>query len=291
MTEDNTLAHESHKHDETRSVPAQEVQQEEKKHDASGDGGKLTNTAEPRSDSPQLSAGEATSANEPPAVEASEQDSAQSPSSKRTSKIAPHVATVPAVSEWSHQQLAPHQVEEDKKEEEDEWQTMPAYAQYDLYDDDGKLIARQANESDEEEATYGGLGGAGKGYTRVQIDDDAKSQTSMDENTAYLFKEPVNTLEDDDEEARDPLAQMQATKDLLTDNQRIAYIGVVRLAMAEMVKEFGEFERTRGVKKQLDLTIEAMKMWTQKMMVRLYSHMELDPAGNRPIRIEQCAFH
>lgn len=193
--------------------------------------------------------------------------------------IVPQPANPAAVSEWSHQQLAPQAVVEEKKDAEEDWQTMPAYAQYDLYDDDGRLIARQANESDEEEAAYGGLGGAGKGYTRVQADEDAKSATSMDENTAYLFKEPVTTVDDDDEEARDPSAQMQATKDLLTDNQRIAYVGVVRLAMAQMSKEVADIERTRGVKRQHDLAVEAIKMWTQKMMVRLYSHMELDPAG------------
>ena len=55
------------------------------------------------------------------------------------------------VSEWSHQ--APLVPETPKKveEEEDEWQEMPAYAPYDIYDDDNKLVAKEAVESDDEE--------------------------------------------------------------------------------------------------------------------------------------------
>ncbi|TKA78229.1 hypothetical protein B0A49_02293 [Cryomyces minteri] len=193
-------------------------------------------------------------------------------------------------SEWSHQQLVPQSQPDDKtKKEVDEWQEMPAFAPFDLYDDDGKLVAREATESDDEAAAYGGLGGAGKGYTRVQIDEDAQSATSMDENTAYLFKENGTNVADEDEDGRDPLAQMQATKDLLTEGQRIAYVGVTRLAMIQMAKELEVLERTKGAKKGIDLAVEAMQMWSQKMMVRLYSHMEIDAAEQ--IMIEQLAEH
>ncbi|KAL1651174.1 hypothetical protein SLS58_000512 [Diplodia intermedia] len=199
-----------------------------------------------------------------------------------------------AVSEWSHQQLAPK--EEKKKKKDDDWddggwQEMPAYASYDMYNDDNRLIAREKDDlSDEGEMEYGALGGAGKGYTRVQIDEDAQSATSMDDNTAYLFKGAKSTnVADDDEEARDPLSQMQATKDLLTEGQRIAYVGVVRLTMLEMVKELEKLERTKASKKQVDTSSEAMKMWSQKMMVRLYSHMEIESAEQ--IMIEQLGQH
>ncbi|KAK8164292.1 hypothetical protein IWX90DRAFT_253886 [Phyllosticta citrichinensis] len=193
-------------------------------------------------------------------------------------------------SEWSHMKLAPGN-EHDAKKNDDEaaWQEMPAYAPYDVYNDDNKLVAREAPDMDEDLMQYGTLGGAGKGYTRVQLDDDAESATSMDDHTAYLFKNPGTNVQDDDEEARDPLSQMQATKDLLTEGQRIAYVGVVRLTMREMVKELESLERTKGAKKQLDFSTEAMQMWSQKMMVRLYGHMEID--SSEQIMIEQLAEH
>ena len=193
------------------------------------------------------------------------------------------------VSEWSHQQLATHEEVKEPKDVLGGWQTMPSYAEWDMFDDDGRQIAKAHPDPDSEDAPYAGLGGAGKGYTRVQVDEDAKSTTSLDDNTAYLFKEPGTNITEDDEEARDPLQQMQATKNLLNDNQKIAYVGLVRLAMAEMLKLLEGVEKTRGNRKQLELALEAFMMWTQKMMLRLYGHMELDSAEQ--IMIEQLSEH
>ena len=192
------------------------------------------------------------------------------------------------VSRWSHQALASPKAEEVHHEEE-EWQNMPAYAPYDIYDDDGKLIAREAREDEEEPDAYTGLGEAGKGYTKVQLDDDARSATSMDDNTDYLFKQKGTDLVDEYENLRDPLAQLQATKDLLTEGQRIAYVGVTRLSMAKMTKELGAIKGTRTTKKALATALEAMKMWSQLIMVRLYKHMEVD--SSEQVMIEQLAVH
>ncbi|ERF74517.1 hypothetical protein EPUS_03955 [Endocarpon pusillum Z07020] len=196
----------------------------------------------------------------------------------------------PAVSEWSHQRLAPQHSEIKEEEDEgDDWQAMPALAKYDLYDDEGKLLARGAEPEDEEEATYGGLGGAGKGYTRVQLDEDAKSATSMDEDTGYLFKESQKHNVMDDEEQRDAVSQLQATKDLLTEGQRIAYVGVTRLTMFNMTRELEDIEATRTTKKELSKAFESMTKWGQQMMVRLYAHMEIDSAEQ--VMIEQLTDH
>ena len=189
---------------------------------------------------------------------------------------------------WSHQALAPHKPREDHEQEE-EWKDMPAFAPYDLYDDDNRLVAREEKDSDDEGNPYAGLGGAGKGYTRVQVDEDARSTTSMDDNTHYLFKPKGTDLADDDEEQRDPLAQLQATKNLLTEGQRIAYVGVIRLTTANMVKELDDIEGTKKTKKGLTLAAESMKMWSQQMMVRLYMHMEVN--SSEQVMIEQLAEH
>jgi hypothetical protein len=200
-------------------------------------------------------------------------------------------STNKGISEWSHQQLAPQQIEEEEVQE-DEWQVMPAFAPYDMFDDNNKLIAREAHETDDEAAAYGGLGGAGKGYTRVQLDEDAQSATSMDENTQYLFKEVNGTSAagPEDDEQRDAVSQMQATKDLLTEGQRIAYVGMTRLTLSAMSQEAEDMEnKTKGSRKEAAIAAEAIKMWSQKMMVRLYAHMEISTAEQ--IMIEQLAEH
>lgn len=195
------------------------------------------------------------------------------------------------VSEHSHQALASKRVDpEDEDDEGDGWKTMPAFAPYDLYDDDNRLVAREEHDSDTEANAYSGLGGAGKGYTRVQVDEDAKSATSMDENTDYLFKAKAGTeLHDEEEEQRDPLAQLQTTKTLLSETQKIAYVGVTRLAMAKMVKELDDLESTKATKKGKAVAVESMKLWSQTMMVRLYAHMEI--SSSEQVMIEQLAEH
>lgn len=179
------------------------------------------------------------------------------------------------ISEWSHQVLAPRK-EEVIEEKEEEWQDMPALGKYDYYDDEGHLVAKGHKEESDDDLDRGG---AGKGYTRVQIDDDAKSATSMDENTSYLFKEKGTNVVDEDEDLRDPLAQMQATKDLLTEGQRIAYVGVARLGMIQMLRELEKVPTHKALKKHASDSVEGTKMWSQKMMVRLYGHMDIDAAG------------
>jgi hypothetical protein len=180
------------------------------------------------------------------------------------------------ISEWSHQQIVPREdnsteVDDKTKDSEDEWQPMPAYASYDMYDDNGRLIARAHQESDDENAK----GEAAKGYSRVYDDEDVESVTSMDENTKYLFRENEN-----DDASRNPLSQMKATKDLLTEGQRIAYVGVCRLALIEMLRNLEKLKvKGKSAERTLFVALEGMQMWSQKMMVRLYTHMEISPPG------------
>ncbi len=198
-----------------------------------------------------------------------------------------------SVSEYSHQHTVTQPaMEEDEKEDDDGgWQTMPAYARYDIYDDDNRLIAKENPEELEDMHGYANVGGAAKGYTRVILDDDADSQTSLDDNTAYLFKEKTTALYDEDEGVRDPLMQMQATKNLLTEGQRVAYVGLVRLAMIDMERKFETIidKKSKPVKKALDMQIDSTKMWAQKMMVRLYSHMDINTSEQ--VMIEQLSDH
>lgn len=185
-------------------------------------------------------------------------------------------APVAVASEWSHQLVVPQEELESKqksKEEEDDlgWQEMPIITKDDIYDDFGRLIVK-ATEAEEEEVDRTE---AKKGYTRVNIDEDARSTTSMDENTQYLFPDDVN-----DDAARDPLSQMEATKDLLTEGQRVAYVGLCRLVLADMAASLDRLEGTSPrVKKDVSAAQESLQMWSQKMMIRLYAHMDISPAG------------
>jgi L-alanine-DL-glutamate epimerase-like enolase superfamily enzyme len=71
---------------------------------------------------------------------------------------------------------------------------------------------------------------------------------------------------------------MQATKDLLTEGQRIAYVGMTRLIMSIMLDEATVMAAVKRSRKEVRLAVEAMHMWSQKMMVRLYAHMDISNA-------------
>ncbi|KAJ5526817.1 hypothetical protein N7513_010976 [Penicillium frequentans] len=211
------------------------------------------------------------------------------PATSRTSVSKSRTAEI---SEWSHMRLAQPveaNAESDDEEEPEDWQAMPALGEFDYYDDYGRLIARGAQEEDDE-AVYQGLGGAGKGYTRVQLDEDAQSATSLDEDTSYLFRETGgNQAGLEGEELRDTMSQLQATKDFLNETQKIAYVGVVRLAIHKMNFELAEMPTTKGTRKALQKARDNMRKWGQAMMGRLYAHMDINTAEQ--IMIEQLAGH
>ena len=108
-------------------------------------------------------------------------------------------------------------------------------------------------------------------YTRLRLDEDEESdQVHM--RTRYLF---------DEDKAMTPLSQMQATKELLTEGQRIAYVGLCQLVARAMVRDTSrgwEGVKLKGKNKQLPVS-ESAQIWMIKIMARLYQHMELAREG------------
>ncbi|KEP53201.1 putative integral membrane protein [Rhizoctonia solani 123E] len=111
-------------------------------------------------------------------------------------------------------------------------------------------------------------------YTRLRLDDDDDTD-EVHLRTRYLF---------DEDKAMTPLSQMQATKDLLTEAQRIAYVGVCALAAREMI-----ISLRKVMSKDLKPAINSLELWSLKIMGRLYYHMELETAEQK--MIESLAEH
>lgn len=101
-------------------------------------------------------------------------------------------------------------------------------------------------------------------YTRLRLSEEDESD-EVHLRTRFLF---------DEDKAMTPLSQMQQTKDMLTEAQRIAYVGICALAAREMA------DRLRAVNhKELNPAIKSMELWALKIMGRLYYHMELATEG------------
>lgn len=103
-------------------------------------------------------------------------------------------------------------------------------------------------------------------YTRLELDDDPE-EDEISMRTQYLFNE---------EKGMTPLSQMQTTKTLLTEGQRIAYVGVCRLVAREMVQTLSICAKGS---KELEPARDSAKNWSNKIMGRLYRHMEVNSAG------------
>jgi hypothetical protein len=101
-------------------------------------------------------------------------------------------------------------------------------------------------------------------YTRLRMQEDDEGD-EVHLRTKYLFNE---------EKAMTPLNQMQQTKNLLTEAQRIAYVGICSLVAREMSQSL------KSVKsKELKAAIQNMELWALKIMGRIYYHMEVATAG------------
>lgn len=101
-------------------------------------------------------------------------------------------------------------------------------------------------------------------YTRLRIqEEDDADEVHL--RTKYLF---------DEDKAMTPISQMQATKDMLTESQRIAYVGLCHLTCREMIKALTVTKR-----KEMKEAAQSMDLWSMKIMGRLYYHMELENQG------------
>lgn len=101
-------------------------------------------------------------------------------------------------------------------------------------------------------------------YTRLRmIEEDDADEVHL--RTKYLF---------DEDKAMTPLSQMQQTKNMLTEMQRIAYVGLCALVSQEMVQALKSVNS-----KEMKPAIQNTELWALKILGRLYYHMELATPG------------
>ncbi|KAI0094238.1 hypothetical protein BDY19DRAFT_10660 [Irpex rosettiformis] len=112
-------------------------------------------------------------------------------------------------------------------------------------------------------------------YTRLRLNEEDESD-EVHLRTRYLF---------DEDKAMTPLSQMQATKDMLTEAQRIAYVGLCALAAREMVDQLKAMNTGKKEIKELKESVKSMELWSLKIMGRLYYHMELATEEQKMIDI------
>ncbi|KAF5383363.1 hypothetical protein D9757_008401 [Collybiopsis confluens] len=82
-------------------------------------------------------------------------------------------------------------------------------------------------------------------YTRLRhVEEDWDEGDQLHQTSQYLFGDTADSILDD-RKAMTPLSQMQQTKGLLSDSQKIAYVGLCALVTKQMIREFSVPETTR----------------------------------------------
>ncbi|KAH9466788.1 hypothetical protein MJO28_000613 [Puccinia striiformis f. sp. tritici] len=111
-------------------------------------------------------------------------------------------------------------------------------------------------------------------YTRLGLDDDP-DEDNLNKKTQYLFEY---------ERDMNPLNQLQATKNLLNEAQRLAYVSMCSLVMKEMSDSL-----IRGGHNEVKPAVESMKHWTKLIIDRLCKHMDIESHERQ--MIQQLADH
>lgn len=128
------------------------------------------------------------------------------------------------------------------------------------------------------------LQGNVKGYTKLNSDEHNILDKLIDEQTSYLFSQ-----ENSRNENITVLSKMEFTKDLLIQEQRIAYVGVCKLILVEMIREVSSLPLKRNNDHMFMNAAQNMELWSQKILARLYSHMNI--SSDEQIMIENLSKH
>lgn len=127
----------------------------------------------------------------------------------------------------------------------------------------------------------------GKGYTQLRLDEDVEGD-ELHAATEYLFgdahaqggsKGPVESsvgYSYQGESTATPLSQMTTTKSMLSDPQKIAYVGLCSLKAKEMVRAL---KRIPGSSKDLAASLKSTEEWEVRVLARLFQHMDIDASG------------
>ncbi|KAG4303717.1 hypothetical protein PCK1_000235 [Pneumocystis canis] len=123
-----------------------------------------------------------------------------------------------------------------------------------------------------------------KGYTKLNMNENDLFDVLLYEKTSYLFSQ--EGLESNDAAI---LSQMEFTKDLLTEEQRIAYVSLCKLILVEMIQEISSLPLKKKNGHMFINAAQNMELWSQKILEKLYTHMDI--SSDEQVMIEKLSKH
>jgi hypothetical protein len=187
------------------------------------------------------------------------------------------------------------------------WKTMKTITELDYYDEKGELeFASQPN--------FDSLNNRSgiQGYTKIDTEEQVAKYFELDKKTDFLFRrgdsekdkeeaayrkedlDYVSEEEDSDYDEDDNLdsdERLQATKNMLTESQKFAYVGISKLIAVDMATDLAKIKRSTSnkVAKPLSLGQRNFSNWTMYIMTKLYDHLDLTAEEKK--MIENLSIH
>lgn len=183
------------------------------------------------------------------------------------------------------------------------WKTVRTTTEIDYYDDKGNLQFANNGINDFEIHIKNG------GYTRIDDEEQVARYAELDKKTDFLFitKEAEEKIakyreEDDIDDSEDEnylfeneniesSEALKSTKDMLDEGQKFSYCGIVRIISVEMATELANIKQSTTLKvgKQLSASQKNFGNWSQYIIDKIYSHMDLIKEEQR--MIENLSVH
>ncbi|KAK6458876.1 uncharacterized protein RJT20DRAFT_123977 [Scheffersomyces xylosifermentans] len=186
------------------------------------------------------------------------------------------------------------------------WKSMKTITDLDYYNDKGELEFSSASKFDALENRAGS-----RGYTKINTEEQVNKYRALDKKTDFLFRtrndekkerEIANYEKADldygsdneseyEDENLDTNETLQSTKNMLTDSQKFAYVGIAKLMTVEMATELAmiHFNTSAKVARTLSGCQKHFSNWTLYIMGKLYEHLEVSEAERK--MIENLSVH
>lgn len=162
-----------------------------------------------------------------------------------------------------------------------EWKAMEKVTQENYYDEMGNL------EFQNQSFNWNTLND-GRGYTKIDTEEQLNKYAELDKKTNFLFeiqnpKELTLPPIDEDElfdrgdEVLDSDETLAGTRGMLTESQKFAYIGIVKLITVSMVTDLAILNQRTTIKmaKKLNVSQKNFANWTMYIMSKLNDHLGL----------------
>lgn len=179
--------------------------------------------------------------------------------------------------------------------DDDNWRPMDSEVMDDFYDQKGNYLD-QTNAYDP--LTHSHQNNASHGYTRVAAEEQAEVYRKIDKTFDFLLMSEssnIKRLQEDSERESDSeensSSQLYSTKNMLSEGQKIAYVGLVYLVMIEMATTLANVRgsHSSSLAKKLSKAHGSLQKWSIKIISRIFDHLDLSPEERR--MIEKLSSH